>query len=166
MDHMPSQRQLQRLDAWLALTGQLPAPDEPVELPMLSGSMTPAIPVGAVMQILVQSTAKYRVGDVVVFLEGDKLTAHRILLAWQTGPWPWIFEKGDANNQGHWRRPSDIRGRVVSFLTDDQYSGDQNKVDPASPTLASSSLRRALRHWLSTCGGLRAQDNDTNQNLT
>ena len=148
-----------RFDAWLALTGQVPAPDQPVDLPMLSGSMVPAIPVGAILQILVQTAAKHRVGDVVIFLEADKLTAHRILLAWSIGPWPWIFEKGDANDKGRWRRPTDICGRVVGLVTD-----GQSQANPTNAALASSSLRGAIWHWLRIWGGLRRQPNDQNEN--
>jgi len=139
-----------QLDAWLALTGQVPPPTAPVILPMLSGSMVPAIPVGAQLQISVQMGAICQAGDVAVFLDGDKLTAHRILWSWSAGPWPWILEKGDANAAGRWRRQGDIRGRVLNYLAE-----DKTLVTTSDPNLATQGLRAHWRHWLKSCGGLR-----------
>ena len=96
--------------------GQIPVPGQPVALPMLSGSMNPAIPVGSKLQILVQKETECRVGDVVVFLDGEKkLTAHRILLVLRLGYWQYALEKGDSNPLGRWRHAKDIHGRVLGF---------------------------------------------------
>jgi len=141
-----------RLDAWLALTGQVPAPAAPVELPLLTGSMVPAIPVGASLRITMSPTAPCRVGDVIVFLQDNRLIAHRILLVLRAGPWSWLLEKGDANPLGRWRRDADVRGRVVGFCV----AGQPPQDDPTDSTLASTGLRRHIKQWLFTLGGRRA----------
>lgn len=140
-----------RLDAWLALTGQIPAPDEPVVLPLLSGSMLPAIPVGSHLRIDVAPGTPCQVGEVAVFLDGERLVAHRVLLVLRAGPWNWLLEKGDANDLGRWRRGREIRGRVVGFSRGNESPAG----DPTDRAGASRSLRRHLRQWLKTLGGLR-----------
>jgi hypothetical protein len=154
----PENQREEQLDAWLALTGQVPAPVGPVILPMLSGSMAPAIPIGAQLQIVVQTATGCQAGDVAVFLDGDKLTAHRILWAGQVGPWTWLLEKGDANPAGRWRRQKDIRGRVIGYLAE-----DQSWLNPSDPTLASQGLRAHWRHWLKTCSGLKSKNLTNNE---
>ena len=144
-------KQEARLDAWLALTGQTPASSATVELPLLTGSMVPAIPVGAVLRINLSPAALCQPGDVAVFLDGKRLIAHRILLALRAGPWSWLLEKGDANRLGRWRRDAEVRGKVVGFSVVDQPDQD----DPADSALASCSLRRHIKHWLFTLGGRR-----------
>ncbi len=145
-----------RLDAWLALTGQVPAPSTPVALPLLTGSMAPTIPVGSVLSIGVGPGQACRAGEVAVFLVNDKLIAHRVLLAFRFGPWDWLLEKGDANHLGRWRRGTTVRGRVVGFTTADQSP----QGNPRDTGLALASLRHHLRHWLLTLGRQR----DTNAN--
>jgi len=130
----------QRLDAWLALTGQVPAPRQPVSLPLLTGSMVPAIPVGASLRIAVAPDGPCCPGDVVVFLEGDTLVAHRVLLVLRCGGWNWVLEKGDANPRARWRRGTEICGQVVGFTADDQDTVH----NPADTVRASCELRRTL----------------------
>lgn len=149
----PAPGQEARLDAWLALTGQIPTPDAPVELPLLSGSMAPAIPVGAVLRIAT-SPEPCQAGDVVVFRQGERLIAHRILLVLRAGPWSWLLEKGDANRLGHWRQDADVRGRVVGFRS----AGQPPQDDPTDSALASAGLRRHIWRWLFTLGGRRVAD--------
>jgi hypothetical protein len=147
-----SNNQEKRLDAWLALTGQIAAPAGPVDLPLLTGSMVPAIPVGATLRIAAATGADCQPGDVAVFLAEERLLAHRVLLVLQAGPWHWLLEKGDANALGQWRRADTVRGRVLGFaIADESVHGD-----PADPALASGSLRRHLIHYCKTLGGLRA----------
>jgi hypothetical protein len=143
--------QEKRLDAWLALTGQTATPTEPVELPLLTGSMLPKIPVGAVLRIGAAPATDCRAGDVVIFLEGDRLLAHRVLLVVKVGPWHWLLEKGDGNATGQWRRHNTVRGRVLGFAVD----GQPDQEDPADPDLASSGLRQHLVQYCKTLGGLR-----------
>ncbi|MCB1182676.1 hypothetical protein KDM41_04525 [bacterium] len=131
-----------RFDAWLALTGQVPAPSGPLELPLLTGSMAPAIPAGATLLIAATSGAAVRGGDVAVFREGDRLVAHRVLLVLRAGPVDLVLEKGDANRRGRWRRGRTVCGRVTGFRTPDGAAGG----DPHDAVAASNGLRRHLRH--------------------
>ena len=144
-----SNNQEKRLDAWLALTGQIAAPAGPVELPLLTGSMVPAIPVDATLRIAAATGADCRPGDVAVFLAEERLLAHRVLLVLRAGPWHWLLEKGDANTLGRWRRGDAVRGRVLGFTDPD----DTVRGDPADPALASLGLRRHLVRLLRTLGG-------------
>jgi len=141
-----------QLDAWLALTRQTSATTTSVKLPMLSGSMAPMIPVNAILDIAIKPERACRAGDVVVFQAGDKLIAHRILLALQAGPWRYLLEKGDANPRGHWRRDTTVRGRVIGF----SVSPAAPVQDPTDQALARRGLRHHLRHFLFTLGGLRS----------
>ncbi len=150
-----------QLDAWLALTGQTATAPASVTLPMLTGSMAPAIPVGARLEILVRPDRKCRAGDVVVFQEGDKLIAHRILLVLPLGRRRCLLEKGDANPLGRWRRETAVRGRVVGFTT----AAGSTTTDPADSNLARRGLRRHLRQWLVTLGGLRAAASQGQENV-
>ncbi len=144
----------ERLDAWLALTGQTNPPADPVELPLLTGSMAPVIPVGALLSIDAQTGTEYQSGDVAIFLVDDELIAHRILLVLRAGPWHWVLEKGDNNLRGCWRRGSDLRGRVLGFT----IAGEAPRGNPADSVLASRGLRRHLRHWLLDFGRHRTTD--------
>jgi hypothetical protein len=145
------EQQEARLDAWLALTGQIAAPDRPVILPLLSGSMVPAIPVGALLDIVVAPDSPCRAGDIAIFRDGERLVAHRVLLVLRTGPWNWLLEKGDANALGRWRRGGEVRGRVVGFAV----AGQKPVGDPADPAAASQGLRSHLRQWLKNLVGQR-----------
>lgn len=147
---MTPDREIQ-LDAWLALTRQTPTPAAPVRLPMLSGSMAPAIPMGAILEIRVEAPRDCRAGEVVVFQVGDKLIAHRVLLVLKLGPWRCVLEKGDANPGGNWLSHTLVRGRVISVVRDDA----EPAVNPTSPDLARRGLREHIRHYLITLGGLR-----------
>ncbi len=84
------------LDIWLGLSGQAPLPEGPLVLPILSGSMRPSIALGSKILIAPADYSTCRLGDVVVYLEGDRLIAHRLL--WTLGPFH--FHKGDANPNG------------------------------------------------------------------
>jgi hypothetical protein len=140
------------LAAWLALTGQTPPPTEPVILPLLTGSMRPALPVGARLSIAAGPVADARPGTVLVFRAAERLVAHRVLLVLRAGPWHCLLEKGDANPRGRWRRGGEVCGRVVgATLPDGTVCGD-----PADPVLASIGLRDHLRAWLLKPGGGRA----------
>ena len=116
--------------------------------------MAPAIPIGALLSIAVAPQISCRVGDVVVFLEGDRLIAHRVLLVLRAGSWCWLLEKGDANPIGQWRHASSVRGRAMSFTAPEQPA----VTNLTDPVLASSGLRRHLIHWLTSLGGLRAKE--------
>ncbi|MFO7608447.1 MAG: hypothetical protein R6X35_04520 [Candidatus Krumholzibacteriia bacterium] len=110
----PDDRQ-QRLDAWLALTD--PAADfaGTVILPMLTGSMVPAVPVGADLEIVAARRGRFGAGDVVVFERDGRLVAHRLLLALGFGPGALYLEKGDWNATGGLVRRRQVRGVVTGW---------------------------------------------------
>lgn len=133
-----------QFDAWLALTGQTPPPTEPVWLPMLSGSMAPAIPLGTWLRIVVDANHCSRTGEVVIFEVDGKLVAHRILMVLRLGSWTRILEKGDANPLGTWRSASLIRGWVAGVAPDT----DEPVTIPTNHELARRGLRTHLRQSL------------------
>jgi hypothetical protein len=140
------------LTAWLALTAQTPPPQTPVVLPMLTGSMRPTLPVGSRLLIAAGSNAGLQPGAVVVFRDGERLVAHRVLLVLHAGPWSCLLEKGDANAWARWRRSGAVCGRVIGLtLSDGTELGD-----PADPVAASNGLRCHLRSWLLKLVGRRA----------
>lgn len=131
----------ERLDAWLALVKRTAA-SEDVRLPMLTGSMLPAIPPGATLVITPRSAGPFRRGEVVVFGDEDRLIAHRLLLRLRLPGLNLIFEKGDNNPRGGWIRPDRIRGVVREAIL-----ADGERRDPHDPAAATRSLWHLLRHW-------------------
>ncbi len=112
-------RRAAQLDAWLALTGQGPVPGALVRLPMLSGSMAPALPCGCDLVIDPLGAPRARVGDVVVLALDDRLVAHRVL-GWRVrGGQRWLLEHGDANGRGAWQPADRIKGLVVGATQPD-----------------------------------------------
>lgn len=141
----------QQLDAWLALTGQAPASGRSVLLPVLSGSMLPWIAPGAEIEIELVKGRDCRVGDVAVFLQGERcLTAHRVLLDLRLGSRQWVLQKGDNNAIGHWIDGSRIRGRVRRVFPAE--TGPEGREEGlGDPDLARAGrwqhLRNLVLHW-------------------
>lgn len=129
------------LDVWLGLTGQAPLPRGPLILPVLSGSMRPAIEVGSRIRIAAAAAAECRVGDVVVYIEDERLVAHRIL--WRMAGR--LFVKGDANRHGHWVLPRRVKGIVREVLPAEDRAGAFPGKDPYSMAAARASRRQYLR---------------------
>ncbi len=135
---------VERFDAWLALTGRAGAPAGPLRLPMLSGSMQPALPPGSLLTIEPCGAAGFARGDVVVFVEDDRLVAHRVLLRLRLPGLDVVLEKGDANPRGAWRRAGTVRGVVRGAQRPDGQAADLGGRERAS-----RGLRRHLRSLLS-----------------
>ncbi len=138
----------ERLDAWLALTGHAIAPQAPVRLPMLSGSMLPAIPVGAFLEVEPATGEHCRPGDIVVYRAGDKLVAHRIIWRISLGGRRLFFEKGDTNKRGSWIRGARICGLVTAFHVDlerQELSRDKERVQTERVAVLREFLLRAPR---------------------
>lgn len=137
-------------DAWLALTGQTAAAG-PLHLPVLSGSMWPALPVGCVLEIAPADGSRVRPGDVVVLARDGRLVAHRVLLraGWFRGGR--LLEMGDANRRARWRPATDVVGRVRAARAADGTP----LPDPRSRRRALRGLLRHLRSWL---GGVTDDD--------
>ena len=91
-------------------------------LPVLSGSMEPAIPTGSLLVIRRQAPGSYRVGDAVAFrvpFRGNFLVAHRLtsLRISAEGVWT-ATTKGDANSNGDaWQISlGNIEGKAVAAI--------------------------------------------------
>lgn len=130
------------LDVWLGLTGQGPLPRGPLILPVLSGSMRPVIEVGARILIEPAAPGSCRVGDVGVYMEDDRLVAHRVL--WRLGGR--AFLKGDANNFGHWIDGRRLKGVVREVLPAEDLARTFPGKDPFSVAAAARSRRQYLRN--------------------
>ena len=140
-----------QFDAWLALTGQARAAGGNVRLPMLSGSMHPALPRGCTLVIEpLAGGGAATSGQVAVLARDGRLVAHRVLLRVGTR----VLEMGDANRRGVWRPASDIVGRVVGAAATD------GSALPA-PNSRWRALRSLLRHGRGALLGI-AGDQDAN----
>jgi signal peptidase I len=83
-------------------------------LPMLSGSMAPELMPGDALTVRPASAAKVHRGDIVVFRDGARLVAHRLVFAARLGRLCLLVEKGDANLSASFMKPEAIVGIVVS----------------------------------------------------
>lgn len=137
----------QILDAWLALSA--PGADFPgtVSLPLLTGSMAPAIPVGARLLIASAQRRRFGPGDVVVFTRDGKLIAHRLLFALGTGGGGLYLEKGDWNPHAGLIRRRDVRGVVTGWYAPGG-DGRSAVAVPRSRRAAALSVLRALKTLL------------------
>ena len=141
------------LEAWLALTrGSAPSDlqGRTIALPVLSGSMLPDIPPGTTLLITPIAPDACRVGDVVVFSEGQyRLVAHRLLWRLRLGRWSWCFQKGDNNPFGGWIRSRRICGlalRLAAPGEDGTAPVEQSVL--YKPQRVRQSLRAHLRNRL------------------
>jgi hypothetical protein len=140
-----------QFDAWLALTGQARAAGGNVRLPMLSGSMYPALPRGCTLVIEpLANGGTATSGQVAVLARDGRLVAHRVLLRMGAR----VLEMGDANRRATWRPAAEIVGRVVGALAVDGTA----LPDPGSRRRA---WRNLLRHWRGALLGV-AGDEDAN----
>lgn len=70
-------------------------------LPILSGSMRPAIAPGDAVVVVRSPVRSVQAGQVIVYripVDDRRLIAHRVVQATQTGPGPLVQTRGDANN--------------------------------------------------------------------
>jgi len=123
------------LSGWYALLRGRLSPGERVELPVLSGSMAPLLPIGSRLRIEAAGARDSGPGDIVVFSDGRCLTAHRVLFVLRLPGRRLVYQKGDANPRGAWTDARRIVGRVVN--------GD--RPDGGRADLDSSGARREAR---------------------
>jgi signal peptidase I len=83
-------------------------------LPMLSGSMAPELLPGDTLTVRPADAGKVHRGDVIVFRDGPRLVAHRLVFAACFGRLSILVEKGDANLSASFLRPESIVGIVIS----------------------------------------------------
>ena len=127
---------------WLALLDGSLAFGETVELPMLSDSMMPLFGNGRRIRIKRAAWKSCHVGDIVVFSEGRRLTAHRLLFSVRFGRRAYLFQKGDANPGGHFIRSHRVVGRVIG------YQDDEGRYRALDSKLARCGARREARRQL------------------
>lgn len=149
-----------RFDAWLALSGGAAAAGE-LRLPMLSGSMHPALPRGCTLVIAPlgnDGAGALQAGDVAVFARDGRLVAHRVLRRAQRDGRPCLLEMGDANRRGEWRPLAEAVGVVTGA-----EAADGSPLPP--PASRARARRLLLRHWAGVVLGVipAAQDRDGNE---
>ncbi len=110
---MTKQRNRQLICQWLKLLDGSLEMEGIIELPVLSESMLPAMVPGRNIKIQRTPWNKCSSGDIIVFREGKRLTAHRLLFSLGAGRSCYCFQKGDSNTYGHFIRAERIVGRVL-----------------------------------------------------
>jgi hypothetical protein len=145
------------IDAWLALVQ--PEADFPgtVDLPMLTGSMAPLIPVGSRLEIVAARRRSFGVGDIVVFERATRLVAHRLVFSLGFGRDTLYLEKGDRNVGLGLVRKHEVRGVVTGWRPGGEPEAAAVPL-PRSRRAALRSLGRSLRIWLGRLLRLEATD--------
>jgi len=88
---------------------------ELVMLPLLTGSMAPAILPGDILCISPIGSRMVHTGDIAVFLKDGRLTAHRIIFAFRLCGQGLMLEMGDANRSATLLNPQSVLGTVVAL---------------------------------------------------
>ncbi len=111
------QEKQKTVSLWFNLINGMVPHGEIVELPVLTGSMSPLIMPGYTISIRSCSANKIKPGDVIVFKDGNSLTTHRFLIRLPLGKRQVIYQKGDANRFGKWIRSERVVG-VIDGISD------------------------------------------------
>lgn len=120
------------------------AAGERVRLPVLTGSMTPLIPAGAVVEVEPHAAGRLpREGEVVVFRQADRLVAHRVLLACPLPSPGWCLQRGDGVSEWGLVRTDDLLGRVVAVAP--PHGPGHDLTTPAARREGLRAARRSLR---------------------
>jgi len=98
---------------WIRLLDGSLEMGEIIELPVLSDSMLPVMGIGRNIRIQRNHWNACSTGDIIVFRERQKLTAHRLLFILRIGSKCYFFQKGDSNPCGHFIRSERVVGRVL-----------------------------------------------------
>ena len=93
---------------------QLLEGNEPIWLPLLSGSMSPALLPGDDLYIEPKPAA-FKRGDIAVFFTKGKFFSHRVILTFPFRRKTFIVEKGDANYQSGFITYEKALGRVTKI---------------------------------------------------
>jgi signal peptidase I len=100
---------------WLDLVHGILQEGKTVELPILSGSMTPTIGLEGKVRIKARSGSNARVGDIIVFRAKNSLITHRLLFRFSLAGRTYLYQKGDANRFGYWINQNEVVGIVESI---------------------------------------------------
>lgn len=127
---MADEKNEELFDAWLKLRHGSLQTGETVILPVLSGSMLPLLVPGRDITIQGVSYRDSVKGDIIVFQENNRLSAHRLLLRLSILGKDYIFQKGDAIDFGSWIsagqvvgivvETKDLSGNVVDFRSEEE----------------------------------------------
>ena len=128
--------------AWLDLLTGTASPGQTIELPVLSGSMAPLVPLGATLLVVTASWRETRDGDIVILREGTTLVAHRRLLGGKIAGRSVVYQKGDTNATGQWADGEQIVGLATGIRTADGARTDLTTA--TSQTSARHLARRKL----------------------
>ncbi len=138
-----------RLDAaaawWRLFHGRL-SPDERIEMPMLSGSMAPILPVGSTLIIAGVRGEECRPGDVIVYRDEGVLVAHRLLWGWPPGRARRFLQAGDGISAAGWIDAKGILGLVVAVRQTGSSTRDLRSAEASREgrRLARRRLRRLV----------------------
>ncbi len=113
-------------------------------LTLLSGSMADALLPGDALLVRSLRGKRPHIGDIVVFRDGGKLVAHRLLLAFRLLSFALLVEKGDANRSASIIAPEAIVGIVAGARRDGSsvFSRTPESVEAGRR----ASMRALLRH--------------------
>jgi signal peptidase I len=90
--------------------------DSIIELPVLSGSMSPLLPIGSMVRIKAASFSQVRFGDIIAFREGGSITMHRLLIRFRLFSKKIVYQKGDANQLGRFITAGSIVGIAIGVI--------------------------------------------------
>lgn len=133
---------------WHRLNAGLLDPGERVVVPMLTGSMAPLIPAGSRIEVVAPQADQLDVGQVVVFKQGDRLVAHRLLFGCPLPAPGWFLQRGDGVSQAGLVKVSDIVGLVVAVHLEHGQRHDLTTAEARHQALrtARRTLYRLIRH--------------------
>lgn len=135
---MADEKNEELFDAWLRLKYDSLQPGETVTLPVLSGSMLPLLVPERIIKIQGVSYRDCVKGDIIVYKDNNRLSAHRLLLRLRIRGKDYIFQKGDAIDFGSWIpagqvvgivvETMDANGNVIDFRSDEEKQKAKSSV--------------------------------------
>lgn len=144
---MTEKKRRETIADWVDLINGLVPYGRTVELPVLSGSMSPLIKPGSTIRIRSASARNIHAGDVIVFYEKNSLTTHRLLM--RIPPWggSLLYQKGDANRFGSWIRGSRVVGVVDAILDETGACHDISSLTSKIESVRDSRRQIVLTLW-------------------
>jgi hypothetical protein len=125
---------------WIDLLAGELKPGYDGDLPVLSGSMYPFLCPGDRVKISRVLWNKCHTGDIIVFREGNQLTAHRLLFRFSIGRSHILYQKGDSMSRGGFITSQQIVGKVVEVIKPDGCHLDLKKDRTVNRVIAKRKL--------------------------
>jgi len=116
MDWMNSKNKKKELKSWLDLISNKLKHNEEISLTILTGSMSPLLEPGDSVKIKPAQCVCCHIGDIIVFRQGQKLTAHRLIFRFAFGKVCILYQKGDVNRLGNFIQLHQIAGKVTGVI--------------------------------------------------